>query len=274
MGTAPTRVLVIESDHFAREALVLAMTGEGFDVLDQEHGLAIEAILERESPDLAIIDLSLTEGPDGLALTRRLRSWGDIPLIIIGGSTRVDDRLAAFAAGADDFLLKPFAMSELRARVGVALRRANLSQDQLITIGDIEINVAAHVATRGGEPLRLRNLEFKLLETFCRHPNQVLSKVQVLEKVWGDSFSDVNLVEVHVSHLRRAMERGEHPRVLHTVRSVGYVLRPEPAAAPPQTRSDAPFDPRFERRVRDRRRANRPVDIDLTLDEKIGLRVS
>ena len=228
---AATRVLVIEGEHFMREALVLAMTSEGYEVCDYEHGLAIEGILERQAPDLAIIDLNLQQGPDGLALTRRLRSWGDIPVILVSGSTRVDDRLAAFSAGADDFLLKPFSMSELRARVGVALRRSNRQQQRVLSVGDIEIDVSGHNATRDSEQLDLRNIEFKLLEMFCRHPGQVLSKVQILEKVWGHAFSDVNLVEVHVSHLRRAIEKNG-PRVIHTVRSVGYVLQPDREVKP------------------------------------------
>jgi DNA-binding response OmpR family regulator len=223
---AATRVLVIEGEHFMREALVLAMTSEGYEVCDYEHGLAIEGILERHAPDLAIIDLNLQQGPDGLALTRRLRSWGDIPVILVSGSTRVDDRLAAFSAGADDFVLKPFSMSELRARVGVALRRSNRHQQRVLNVGDIVIDVSGHTVTRDGDQLDLRNIEFKLLEMFCRHPGQVLSKVQILEKVWGHAFSDVNLVEVHVSHLRRAIEKNG-PRVIHTVRSVGYVLQPD-----------------------------------------------
>lgn len=224
MSRAGARVLVIEGDHFTREALVLAMSTEGLDVRAYENGLAIETILERDNPDLAIVDLAVERGADGLALTRRIRSWGDIPLIIVSSSTRVDDRLEAFAAGADDFLLKPFAMSELRARVLVALRRANLHRQSVLTVGDVVVDVDSHIATRDGEALLLRNLEFRLLEMFCRHPNQVLSKVQILEKVWGHSFPHVNLVEVHVSNLRRAMEHNG-PRLIQTVRGVGYVLR-------------------------------------------------
>jgi DNA-binding response OmpR family regulator len=242
-----------------REALVLAMTSEGYEVRDYEHGLAIEGILERHAPDLAIIDLNLQQGPDGLALTRRLRSWGDIPVILVSGSTRVDDRLAAFSAGADDFLLKPFSMSELRARVGVALRRSNRHQQRVLNVGDIVIDVSGHTATRAGEQLELRNIEFKLLEMFCRHPGQVLSKVQILEKVWGHAFSDVNLVEVHVSHLRRAIEKTQ-PRVIHTVRSVGYVLQPDRIVKPvgrPKL-SLAPTDFTLEQT----RRAERVIDLD------------
>ena len=281
MSKAGTRVLVIEGDHFTREALVLAMTTEGLDVCAYDSGLAIETILERDNPDVAIMDLASERGPDGLALTRRVRSWGDIPLIIVSSSTRVDDRLAAFAAGADDFLLKPFAMSELRARVLVALRRANLHRQSILTVGDVVIDVDGHVATRRGERLDLRNLEVRLLEMFCRHPNQVLSKVQILEKVWGHSFPHVNLVEVHVSNLRRAMER-DHPRIIQTVRGVGYVLRPDttsvPIVAPVANGQTSPdgsepvLDLRIERRRGDRRVANsggdrRVADADLRFQQ-------
>ncbi len=209
-----------------REALVLAFRTEGFEVRSYEHGLAIENVLENFVPDAAIIDLNLQEGMDGLGLTRRVRSWGDIPVILVSGSPHVEDRLEGFRAGVDDFLVKPFSMAELRARVGVVLRRSNRRQQRTLEVGDIIIDVSSHLATRSGETLSLRNLEFRMLEMFCRHPGQVLSKVQILEKVWGYAFSDVNLVEVHVSHLRRELER-KGPRVIHTIRSVGYVLQPD-----------------------------------------------
>jgi two-component system, OmpR family, response regulator len=219
-----TRVLIIDDDRFLLEALAIVLGADGCDVLTLESGLAIESTIEAYRPDLVILDLTLPKGPDGVALTRRLRTNGDIPIMFISASTRVEDRVEALTAGADDFLVKPFAMSELRARVGSLLRRTNRPLFRVLEIGDIVIDLSAHIATRGGVRLNLRHLEFRLLETFCRHPGQVLSKVQLLETIWGHSFSDVNLVEVHVSHLRRQLEK-VGPRVIHTVRSVGYVLQ-------------------------------------------------
>jgi two-component system OmpR family response regulator len=222
--TSATRVLIIDDDRFLLEALSIMLGADGCEVKTMETGLAIENTVDSYRPDLIILDLHLPHGPDGVTLTRRLRSIGDIPIMFVSASTRVEDRVEALTAGADDFLVKPFAMSELRARVGALLRRTNRPLFKVIEIGDIIIDLSAHIATRNGERLSLRHLEFRLLETFCRHPGQVLSKVQLLETIWGHSFSDVNLVEVHVSHQRRELEK-VGPRVIHTVRSVGYVLQ-------------------------------------------------
>jgi two-component system OmpR family response regulator len=226
MERCATRILLIEDDTFMREALTLALGTDGFDVRALEHGLALEGVVKQDLPDLIILDLNLGLGPDGVVLTRRLRTEGEVPVIVISGSTHVDDRLAAFEAGADDFLVKPFSMSELRARVSALLRRANHQTKRFIEVGDIAIDESAHIAMRAGTQLQLRHIEFQVLAMFCRHAGQVLSKVQILEKVWGNAFSDVNLVEVHISHLRRELER-YGPRVIHTVRSVGYVLQPD-----------------------------------------------
>jgi two-component system OmpR family response regulator len=224
MRTSATRVLIVDDDRFLLEALSIVLGADGCDVRTLESGIAIENTIESYRPDLVILDLTLPQGPDGVTLTRRLRSVGDIPIMFVSASTTVEDRVRALTAGADDFLVKPFAMSELRARVGALLRRSKRPLFKVIEVGDIIIDLSAHIATRDGVRLVLRHLEFRLLETFCRHPGQVLSKVQLLDTIWGHSFSDVNLVEVHVSHLRRELER-VGPRVIHTVRSVGYVLQ-------------------------------------------------
>jgi DNA-binding response OmpR family regulator len=235
MRTVATRILVIEDDELLREALEASLSRDGFEVRPYEHGLAMERDVRREVPDLVVLDLNLPIGPDGIVLTRRLRAMGDIPVVVISGSSRVEDRLAAFEAGADDFLVKPFATAELRARIEAVLRRSDRRAKRVLQVGDVVVDVSAHLAQRAGSPLSLRHIEFQLLETFCRHPGQVLSKVQLLEKVWGYAFADVNLVEVHVSHLRRELERAG-PRVIHTVRSVGYVLQPDRLVPPPSRR--------------------------------------
>jgi two-component system, OmpR family, response regulator len=230
------RILIIDDDRFLLEALSIVLSSDGCDVETHETGVGIEATVERYRPDLIILDLNLPQGPGGVALARRLRSNGDIPIMFVSASTNVEDRVQALTAGADDFLVKPFAMSELRARIGALLRRSSRPLFKVIEVGDLIIDLSAHTASRAGVRLVLRHLEFRLLETFCRHPGQVLSKVQLLETIWGHSYSDVNLVEVHVSHLRRELERAG-PRIIHTVRSVGYVLqhnRLEPSPSTPR----------------------------------------
>jgi two-component system, OmpR family, response regulator len=224
-ASAP-RILIIDDDRFLLEALSIMLGTDGCDVMTLESGVGIEATAEAYRPDLVVLDLNLPQGPGGVALTRRLRAHGDIPIMFVSASTSVEDRVEALTAGADDFLVKPFAMSELRARVEALLRRTSRPLSKVVEAGDIVIDLSAHLATRGGTRLTLRHLEFRLLETFCRHPGQVLSKVQLLDTIWGHSYSDENLVEVHVSHLRRELERCG-PRVIHTVRSVGYVLQPD-----------------------------------------------
>jgi len=224
MSTAPSRVLVVDDDPFMCEALMMALGAEGHEVRVETSGTSIDKSIKEFRPSVALIDLNLPEGPDGVSITRRIRAVSDLPVMFVSGSDRLEDRLAGFRVGADDFLTKPFSMAELLARVQVLLRRSNQAPSPLIEVGDICVDDRAHVATRNGNVLELRNLEYRLLSMFCRNPNQVLSKVQLLDGVWGFALSDVNLVEVHVSRLRAKLE--EHgPRVIHTIRSVGYILR-------------------------------------------------
>lgn len=190
-----------------------------------EHGLGLESALRTDPPDLVVLDRTPALGPDAVVLTRRVRAMTDVPVLVICDGEDVECRLAAFAAGADHVLLKPFAVSELVARAKALIRRYRGDQDRPMVVGDITIDHAAHLVERRGSPLTLRPIEFRLLQALCRRPGAVVSKVQLLEAVWGDSFADVNLVEVHVSRLRRELER-HGPRAIHTVRSVGYVVRP------------------------------------------------
>jgi two-component system OmpR family response regulator len=218
-----TRVLVIDDDPFMCEALTMALGSEGYEVRTESSGTFIDRHLTEFRPSLALVDLHLPDGPNGISITRRLRAMSDVPVMFVSGSERVEDRLAGFRVGADDFLTKPFSMAELLARVQALLKRANQLAEPVLEVGDIRIDDRSHVASRGGQTLPLRNLEYRLLHTFCRHPGQVLSKAQLLDAVWGFALSDVNLVEVHVSHLRAKLEK-HGPRVIHTIRSVGYVL--------------------------------------------------
>jgi DNA-binding response OmpR family regulator len=230
MSASAPRVLVIDDDPFMCEALAMALGSEGYEVRTETNGSSIDDSFAGFRPSLALVDLDLPVGPDGVSITRRLRAMSDLPVMFVSGSTRVEDRLAGFKVGADDFLVKPFSMAELLARVQTLLRRSKALPATVLEVGDIRIDDRAHVARRGEHVLPLRNLEYRLLYTFCRHAGQVLSKAQLLDAVWGFALSDPNLVEVHVSHLRAKLE--EHgPRVIKTIRSVGYVLVTEPAAS-------------------------------------------
>lgn len=222
-ATATTKVLVVDDDEFMCEALSMALGAKGFDVRTEADGVGITGALAEFRPDIALVDLNLPKGVSGVDVTRRLRTVTDIPVLFVSGSDRVTDRLAGFEVGADDFVTKPFSISELIARMDAVLRRCRQTRSTAVEVGDLVIDESARLVTRGGNVIPLRNLEFQLLAMFARHPGQVLSKHQLLDAVWGFVSSDVNLVEVHVSHLRRKLEK-HGPRVIHTVRGVGYVL--------------------------------------------------
>ena len=184
---------------------------------------ALEAVAQRPPavivPDVTMPDL------DGVSVVRRLRAGGiDVPVCILSARDEVDDRVAGLQAGADDYLVKPFAMEELVARLHALLRRgAPVSAGAVLVAGDLRLDPARRVASRGGEALDLTRREFDLLEAFMRHPGLVLSRTQLLEQVWGyDWEADGNVVDVFVGYLRRKL--GE-PRVIQTVRGVGFVLR-------------------------------------------------
>jgi two-component system OmpR family response regulator len=230
MSPTAARVLVVDDDPFMCEALSMALGSEGYQVRTETSGTFIDRSFTEFKPSVALIDLNLPDGPDGFAIARRLRAMSDLPLMFVSASEKVEDRLTGFRLGADDFVAKPFTMAELLERVKVLLRRSNQLASPVMEVGDIRIDDRSHVATRAGHVLPLRNLEYRLLSTFCRNPGQALSKTQLLDAVWGFALSDVNLVEVHVSHLRSKLE-AHGPRVINTIRSVGYVLQVEPTAA-------------------------------------------
>jgi len=217
-------VLLVEDDTAIRTAVEVALRQEGWDVLPLEDGLDLAAAADGMRPDAAVLDVHLPRGPDGYELARWLRSKGDTPILFLTAAGEVDARLEGFAAGGDDYLVKPFSMAELVARLHALLRRSGRLSAPVWRGGDIIVDRDGRVATRGGEDLGLTRTEFDLLMTFTANPGRVLSKEQILSQVWGFSEFDINLVEVHVSALRRKLEsRGE--RVIHTVRGAGYVLR-------------------------------------------------
>ena len=222
------QILVVDDDRAVRESLDRALRLHGFDVTVAEHGLEALQAVERESPDVIVLDVMMP-GLDGFAVTRRLRQDGDdTPILMLTARDAVDDRVQGLEVGADDYLVKPFALEELIARLRALLRRAVAEdggggEDDRLVFEDLMLDVSGMTATRGGEPIHLTRTEFLLLELFMRNPGQVLDRDLILDRVWGfDADTSSNALEVYVGYLRRKL--GE-PRLIQTVRGVGYVLR-------------------------------------------------
>lgn len=226
------RVLVIEDEERILQFLQRGLTYEGYIVdtaMDGSQGLAIA---DDNPPDLVIIDWMLPEaepGLDGLEVCRRLRSGGDIPIIMLTAKDAVEDRVRGLDAGADDYLVKPFALNELLARVRALLRRTTSETPEVLTFKDLRLDTGTHQAFRGERAIELTSKEFELLELFLRNPRQVLTRDVIYDRVWGYDFGgESNIIEVYVRYLRQKTEAEGEPRLMHTVRGVGYVLR-EPA---------------------------------------------
>ena len=224
MDAAAPRLLVIEDDATVREAIDASLRAEGYEVLALSDGSEFDAQLRSFRPDLVLLDVRLPEGPDGLALGRRLRSDSDVPLVFLTAADELDDRLAGFRSGADDYLTKPFSVAELLARVEALLRRAGRLTSDTWQVDDLIVDLGARLVRRGEAEIQLTRTEFDLLAELGRRRGRAVSKDHLLAAVWQFDSYDPNLVEVHVSALRRKLE--EHgDRLIHTVRGVGYVLR-------------------------------------------------
>jgi DNA-binding response OmpR family regulator len=185
------------------------------------------AAVARRPPAVIVLDVTMPD-LDGVAVVRRLRAGGvDVPVCILSARDEVQDRVDGLQAGADDYLVKPFALAELTARLQALLRRRGADRTGPIVAGDLVIDPRRHVATRAGRDLELTRREFALLEAFGRHCGHVLAREQLLDLVWGYAPEvDTNVVDVFVGYLRRKLEADGEPRVLHTIRGVGWVLRP------------------------------------------------
>jgi two-component system OmpR family response regulator len=221
---ACSRALLIEDDMSVREAVAIAFEGFGFVVRAQPTGEEIAAVIDEFRPDVAIIDIQLPAGPDGFELARQVIALAGIPVVFLTAADGLDDRLAGFDAGGDDYIVKPFAMAELLARVRAVLRRSGRGSSAVVEIRDLLVDDNAKQAIRAGTTLDLTPTEFELLSVLAHAPDQVFSKGQLLSQIWGFDSYDPNLVEVHVSALRRKLD-AHGPRLVHTVRSRGYVLR-------------------------------------------------
>ncbi len=232
------RVLVVDDDERVAAALRRALALEGFAVRTVgTGGLALEEA-GRFAPDVLVLDVGLPD-LNGRAVAARLRAAGDpVPICILSARDEVEDRVAGLQAGADDYLVKPFAVEELVARLRALLRRRPAAAPPAsaapaaaapppVTVGDLTVDLAGRRATRGERPLELTRREFELLAELARQRGVVLSREHLLESVWGYDFpTDGNVVDVFVSYLRRKLEAGGEPRLVHTVRGVGFVLRP------------------------------------------------
>ncbi|RIX30858.1 response regulator transcription factor [Amnibacterium setariae] len=222
--TAPARILLVEDDPLIRESVTAALRGAGMVVHAAADGTGIGAVLADFRPDLALLDVSLPGDADGFALARALRRDRDLPIVFVTARDAGADRLAGFAAGGDDYVVKPFLVEELVARVRALLRRLGRVPSTL-DLGDLVVDEGSGEAVRSGAVLELTATEYRLLAYLARERGRILSKTQLLTQVWGYDEYDPNLVEVHVSALRRKLEL-HGPRILHTVRGFGYVLRP------------------------------------------------
>jgi DNA-binding response OmpR family regulator len=215
-------LLIVDDDEQARESLSEQFEATGHRVRVALGRDGIDASIQAHQPDLVVVCLPSSDVRRGLLTGERIRRTAPVPYVFVGGRLPLADRVSCYEAGAEDVIRLPCASEELRARIGVALRRR--SRGSVLEFDDIVVDESAHQVVRRGQVVPVTSIEFALLRTFMRHRGQVLSKTQLLSEVWGYEHFDVNLVEVHVSALRRKLESCG-PRVLHTVRGAGYVLR-------------------------------------------------
>ena len=222
------RMLVVDDDAAVRRSLSVALTRDGYEVVPAANGTEGLAAATAGQFDLLLLDVAIPE-PNGLEICRRLRADGDAtPILMVTARDLVDDRVAGLDAGADDYLVKPFALAELRARVRALLRRSAAADGQL-RCADVVMDVTSARVRRGDLELQLTRTEYLLLELFLRNPGRVLSQSTIFLAVWGYDFGPrSNNLWVHMSYLRRKLEAGGASRLLHTVRGLGYVLREEP----------------------------------------------
>jgi two-component system, OmpR family, response regulator MprA len=226
----PARLLVVDDEPALREALQSSLEFEGYRVVTAGDGQAALAELGRESYDAVLLDVMMPR-LDGLTACRRLRQSGDhVPVLMLTARDAVGDRVSGLDAGADDYLVKPFELDELLARVRALLRRGALgggpADPSELVYGDLRLDPATREVTRSGRRLDLTRTEYLLLELLLTHPRQVLTREQILAEVWGFDFEPTsNSLDVYVMYLRRKTEAGGEPRLIHTVRGVGYVLR-------------------------------------------------
>lgn len=229
MSTAEARLLVVDDEASIVELLTASLKYAGFDVVSANRGKDALRLVKEEQPDLVLLDVMMPS-MDGFEVLRRMRADGiDTPVLFLTAKDAVEDRIAGLTMGGDDYITKPFSLGEVLARIRVALRRSGreveVAPANMLTFADIEMDEDAHEVTKAGEPIELSPTEFKLLRYLMQNPGRVLSKAQILDNVWHYDFGgEATVVESYISYLRRKIDTGQ-PRLLHTVRGVGYVLR-------------------------------------------------
>ncbi|MFF0760821.1 response regulator transcription factor [Streptomyces sp. NPDC003737] len=229
----PQRILIVDDEPAVREALQRSLAFEGYETEVAVDGADALDKATAYQPDLVVLDIQMPR-MDGLTAARRMRGAGTTtPILMLTARDTVGDRVTGLDAGADDYLVKPFELDELFARIRALLRRSSYAavavgaqEDEALTFADLRMDLATREVTRGGRPVELTRTEFTLLEMFMAHPRQVLTREQILKSVWGFDFEpSSNSLDVYVMYLRRKTEAGGEPRLVHTVRGVGYVLR-------------------------------------------------
>jgi two-component system, OmpR family, response regulator MprA len=230
-ATDNPRVLVVDDDRSVRESLRRSLEFNGYAVTLAADGAEALASIAGHSPDALVIDVMMPR-LDGIETTRALRSAGnDLPILVLTARDSVGDRVEGLDAGADDYLTKPFALDELLARLRAMLRRVHAPardglDEEVLAFSDLSLNLATREVRRGDRQIELTRTEFALLEMFLRRPRRVLDRSFILEEVWGYDFpTTANSLEVYVGYLRRKTEAEQEPRLIHTVRGVGYVLK-------------------------------------------------
>ena len=223
--TRDPRVLVVEDDEDIALAVQRSLRMEGYEVRIAADGEAALDSAVQFSPDVVVLDLGLPK-LDGIEVARRLRSDGDVPILMLTARDAVESRVEGLDSGADDYLVKPFERQELLARLRALLRRRPPRGSRSYVVADLQLNPDTHEVVRGDRRIDLTQREFELLEYLMRNERIVVPRQRLLEEVWGyDPFATTNTIEVFVSNLRRKLEGGGEPRLLHTIRGAGYVLR-------------------------------------------------
>jgi two-component system response regulator MprA len=223
----PMRILVVDDDPGISDSLERALRREGYTVAKAQDGEMALAAVAADAPDAMILDVSMPK-LDGLSVCRRLRAEGNgVPILVLTARHSLGDRVAGLDAGADDYLVKPFALEELLARLRSIMRRAAPAADaETLALADLTLDPRTRVATRGGTTIELTRTEYQLLELFLRNTGQVLTRDLIFDRVWGYDFGvNSNSLDVYIGYLRRKTEVDGRPRLLHTVRGVGYIAR-------------------------------------------------
>lgn len=223
-------VLVVEDEPQMRKFIRASLSSHGYRVVEAERAAEVVMLMTSHNPEIVLLDLGLPDG-DGIDLTRQLREWSGIPIIVLSARGREDDKVSALDAGADDYLTKPFGVNELLARMRVALRHAQTAgaapPAQVLEFGEVKIDLVRREVFRGAEELRLTPIEYKLLVLFAQHAGKVLTHRQILKEVWGPAYAtQTHYVRVHMAELRKKVEADpSRPKLLVTEPGVGYRLR-------------------------------------------------